>query len=571
MITDPKEYISYLKEIQDSSVTMYTTLPLTEPRFLIDANTRTITIPSKFPFLAIRYDHRAETIYFEIDRYFDNTDLSEHTCIVQFINKNKDDYYEGISLIKHMDIESVEGKIILGWTIENTATKLAGDIAFCVRFFSIDERDNFTYNFNTLPARSTISDTLTTIATDDYMDTSVLEVWISKIDTLATKMCAEEQLRVEAEDARVIAEENRQVATTNAIAKMKSDTQAAINSANLAVENAIDRVNTETEIAIEATKAAINEAVGSIDIVLANANKAAINADNARNRLENLDVDLEFLPAGSEATGSIIKTETGIIFNLSVPKGDKGTKGDTGEGFKVLDYFNTLNELKAAVPNPEIGVAYGVGTNGSYDIYIYGETSGWVNNGKLQGAKGDNGNDGITFTPYVSKDGMLYWTNDGDLENPDSVNIKGENGVTFTPSVSEDGVLSWTNNGGLTNPTSVNINGYTPQKGVDYMTEEDKAEIAEQASESISISVNNVTVNTSSWVDSIANENYPYQATITISDTTEDMTPEVYFSFADAVSNNFAPVANSVTNGVVIYAKNKPDISIIVQKIILWK
>lgn len=50
----------------------------------------------------------------------------------------------------------------------------------------------------------------------------------------------------------------------------------------------------------------------------------------------------------------------------------------------------------------------------------------------------------------------------------------GGSGATFTPSVSEDGVISWTNDGGLVNPVPVNIKGpegdpgYTPQKGVDY-------------------------------------------------------------------------------------------------------
>lgn len=65
----------------------------------------------------------------------------------------------------------------------------------------------------------------------------------------------------------------------------------------------------------------------------------------------------------------------------------------------------------------------------------------------------------------------------------------GENGATFTPSVSEDGTLSWTNDKGLDNPASVNImgpqgetgpagaDGVTPVKGTDYWTEEDKTEI----------------------------------------------------------------------------------------------
>lgn len=38
-------------------------------------------------------------------------------------------------------------------------------------------------------------------------------------------------------------------------------------------------------------------------------------------------------------------------------------------------------------------------------------------------------------------------------------------GVVFTPSVSNEGVISWTNNGGLENPTSVNIKGVKGDKG----------------------------------------------------------------------------------------------------------
>lgn len=42
---------------------------------------------------------------------------------------------------------------------------------------------------------------------------------------------------------------------------------------------------------------------------------------------------------------------------------------------------------------------------------------------------------------------------------------KGANGTTFTPTVSSAGVLSWTNNGGLNNPTSVNIKGPQGERG----------------------------------------------------------------------------------------------------------
>lgn len=45
------------------------------------------------------------------------------------------------------------------------------------------------------------------------------------------------------------------------------------------------------------------------------------------------------------------------------------------------------------------------------------------------GADGSPGADGATFTPSVSADGTLSWTNDGDLPNPTPVNIKGPAGA----------------------------------------------------------------------------------------------------------------------------------------------
>ena len=76
------------------------------------------------------------------------------------------------------------------------------------------------------------------------------------------------------------------------------------------------------------------------------------------------------------------------------PEGPQGPKGETGAGFKVLDYYASLSELQADVPTPSVGDAYGVGTADPYDIYIFGATSGWVNNGPLQGAKGETGEQG---------------------------------------------------------------------------------------------------------------------------------------------------------------------------------
>ena len=77
-------------------------------------------------------------------------------------------------------------------------------------------------------------------------------------------------------------------------------------------------------------------------------------------------------------------------------RGPQGEKGNTGEGFRLADQFDSFAELEAAVPEPEAGSAYGVGTAPPYDVYIYAPSLGWVNHGPLQGAKGDPGPQGET-------------------------------------------------------------------------------------------------------------------------------------------------------------------------------
>ena len=179
-------------------------------------------------------------------------------------------------------------------------------------------------------------------------------------------------------------------------------------------------------------------------------------------------------------------------------------------------YYETASALEASVQAPMAGDAYGVGTSEPYDIYIFdGVTESWINNGPLQGARGEKGDkgdpgadgapgkdgaqgpagadgtpgqDGTTFTPSVSAAGVLSWTNDGGKQNPASVSIRGpagtpgqdgsagpagadgapgQDGTTFTPHVSAAGVLSWTNDGGKQNPASVSIKGPAGAAGKD--------------------------------------------------------------------------------------------------------
>ena len=194
MITEPSEFRQRLQEIQNSVKITFAHLPSNEPRFIIDANSRKINIPFEFSFLGVIGDHKAETIYFEIDRYFDDVDLSEHTCVIQFINKNPQTlkFNEGLYPVTTMDVNSIDGKIIFGWNIMNDATQIAGDIHFSIRFYSIDSNNKFTYNFNTLTANSIILDTL------DVKHTSIIEISPSELQAWNDKM---NQMNLKAEQA----------------------------------------------------------------------------------------------------------------------------------------------------------------------------------------------------------------------------------------------------------------------------------------------------------------------------------------------------------------------------------
>lgn len=195
MVTEPSEFRQRLLEIQNSVDVVYTTLPSNEPRFIIDANSRTITIPVEFQFLGVKNDHNAETIYFEIDRYFDDEDLSQHTCIIQFANKNNSDD-GGIYPVTTMDTTSVDGKIIFGWEIKSDATSIVGDIYFSVRFYSINSTDYiFTYNFNTLTAKSSILDTHNVdnkTIIENYP--SELDAWLDRMDEMSGYVITDERI-----------------------------------------------------------------------------------------------------------------------------------------------------------------------------------------------------------------------------------------------------------------------------------------------------------------------------------------------------------------------------------------
>lgn len=137
-------------------------LPLDEPHFIIDSNTRAITVPAEFKKngIAVQGDDLAEIVYFEIDRYFDAVDFNNCEIYIQWeLPKTKT---QGVSPAYTKDISSQPGKLIFGWPISDAITQSSGSMKFSVQFYQLDDKDSkkLKYSFNTLTAQVNIQSSI---------------------------------------------------------------------------------------------------------------------------------------------------------------------------------------------------------------------------------------------------------------------------------------------------------------------------------------------------------------------------------------------------------------------------
>lgn len=219
------------------------------------------------------------------------------------------------------------------------------------------------------------------------------------------------------------------------------------------------------------------------------------------------------------STGTIKSVSATIDANVGTPQATAALTGDKSNADIVFNFKNlkgnpgVISAVTATVDNTSVEIgdpvcvvtAGGTPENRTFDLAF----------NHLVGKQGVQGERGYYFTPVVSAMGDLSWTNNGELDNPATVNIKGpkgdggtieitgavvDNGSSeiatpsvevisgttdpqhakyslsfhnlvgkrgaqgprgyyFLPSVATNGDLSWSNNGELANPTTVNIRG----------------------------------------------------------------------------------------------------------------
>lgn len=132
-------------------------IPLDESFFTVDLNTRSIKAPKSNFVYAVKGDHRAETLYFIADRYFDGVDLGyENTNI---IIQSEMGTSKNLSKAVLIDRDSKPGYLIFGWPLTNIVTEKNGTLKFAIRFY-VNDNGAIIYSLGTLPQTLTIQSSL---------------------------------------------------------------------------------------------------------------------------------------------------------------------------------------------------------------------------------------------------------------------------------------------------------------------------------------------------------------------------------------------------------------------------
>lgn len=155
--------------------------PENEPVIEINADLRHITIPEELKDIAVTGDHLCETIYFSCPRYFDGEDLSNHSCIIRYINAGNE--YGECDVV---DITTENDRIKFGWSIDNKATRYSGIIKFTVQFETIS--DSIKYQWQTTPAELNILPGLNIESTITDQDDILFRSLTRRISALEEKV-----------------------------------------------------------------------------------------------------------------------------------------------------------------------------------------------------------------------------------------------------------------------------------------------------------------------------------------------------------------------------------------------
>ena len=198
--------------------------------------------------------------------------------------------------------------------------------------------------------------------------------------------------------------------------------------------------------------------------------------------------------AGSTATVTITGTAPNYVLNFTIPKGDKGDAGEAGSGGDVdLTGYAKLagatftgkisSPIVSATRYFETPTLVGEGDDSTYyhrvvfghrnfDRMEFHEYGGLFKFYKNQQGGANSGQLLFQISPsevnsnvQLKENGVRVYSPNNKPTAADLGITTGTNGATFTPAVDDAGNLSWSNDKDLANPNTVNIKGAKGDKG----------------------------------------------------------------------------------------------------------
>ena len=351
---------------------------------IVVGSDRYITVPESLQKIGVQFDHNAETVTFDCPRYWDEHDLSKMKIYINYMRPN-DSF--GAYLCSDAEIDSMDNTIMhFNWVISGHVTEFAGPLSFLVCICDVDQNGDSTTHWNSE------LNTQLYISSGMKCRDAILGRYPDIITQLLNRMDSVEAV----------------FAPTVEITEIEGGHHLKMIDVN-----------------------------GTYEFDVMDGNKG-----DKGDAFTYSDFTAEQLAA--------LKGEKGDAFTYSDFTAEqlaalKGEKGDTGSGLRILGYYETLTALESSVTNPSVGDAYGVGSSEPYNIYIYTGINGWVNNGALQGAKGEDGHTpekGIDYFTDADKQEIATAASEMIGQATDTkqglVMVNGENGIGVN---TEDGSL----------------------------------------------------------------------------------------------------------------------------------
>ena len=252
----------------------------------------------------------------------------------------------------------------------------------------------------------------------------------AKDDALAAKTAAEAKASEAAESASTASASAQNAASSaSSAATAKEAAESAKTVAEAKASEAAESASTASTAAQNAGTSAHQADISAQNAAssasyAATAKEAAVLAKNAAET------------KASEAAGSASAASTSAQnASASASQANSSAQAAAGSASAAVSAKQAAESAKSAAQSAAESVA---GAMDSLEATIQADLQAAKESGMFDGEDGYtpvkdvdyfDGDDGVTFTPHVNDQGMLSWTNDGGLPNPEPKNIKGEPGT----------------------------------------------------------------------------------------------------------------------------------------------